>query len=431
MGRWVSNVWGIYAFIRASCMIWPANALPSSCADHPEEVPIMLKRLVSTALVALVVLALLPAGGDAQAPGPIKIGVIQPLSGPVAASGNYVRMGAEIARDWINARGGVNGRRVELVIEDNKSDPKEAASAAEKLIVRDKVPAIMGAWGSSMTLAAMPKLEEYGVPMVVETSSAASITKRGNPWIFRISPPSEMEALGLEQYVDRLGVRRADFLAVNTDWGRGAISAFGDMLKKKGVAVGAAEYMEQSATDMNAQLTKIKGTGGDTLFLTTAVEQITLVMKQAQEQRLERRIVTTGGSSSPTQLIKQAGVAAEGSYHIVFFMPWFPEAMPDGKVARAFVDEWSKRGHPFDGLTEGFRRPVVIARIAEAVKVAGKDDPKAVRDALWRVNLTGVNGPIHFEKDGPAGKESGQSKPSIFIVQIRDGKVALPEFARK
>ena len=89
------------------------------------------------------------AGGPRRiAQSPIKIGVIQPLSGPVAASGNYVRMGAEIARDWINAKGGVNGRKVELVIEDNKSDPKEAASAAEKLIVRDKVPAIMGAWGS-------------------------------------------------------------------------------------------------------------------------------------------------------------------------------------------------------------------------------------------------------------------------------------------
>src|SRR5437762_10765694 len=183
----------------------------------------MLKRLVSTALVALVVLALLPAGGDAQAPGPIKIGVIQPLSGPVAASGNYIRMGAEIARDWINAKGGVLGKQVQLLIEDNKSDPKEAATAAEKLIVKDKVPVIVGAWGSSMTLAAMPKLEEYGVPMVVETSSASTITKRGNPWIFRISPPSEMEALGLEQYVDRLGVKRADFLAVNTDWGRGEI----------------------------------------------------------------------------------------------------------------------------------------------------------------------------------------------------------------
>jgi branched-chain amino acid transport system substrate-binding protein len=389
----------------------------------------MLKRWWSTGLVVLVIGGLSAPAGHAQAP--IKIGVIQPLSGSVAASGNYVRMGAEIARDWINGRGGINGRKVELVIEDNKSDPKEAASAAEKLIVRDKVPAIMGAWGSSMTLAAMPKLEEYGVPMVVETSSAASITRRGNPWVFRISPPSEMEALGLERYVDKLGVKRADFLAVNTDWGRGAVGAFGDMLKKTGAAVGATEFMDQAATDMNAQITKIKGTGGDTLFLTTAVEQITLVLKQAQEQRLARKIVTTGGSSSPTQLIKQAGAAAEGSYHIVFFMPWFPEAMPDGKLAKAFVDEWAKRGHPFEGLTEGFRGHDGIATIAEAVKIAGKDEPKAIQAALWKVSITGVNGPIKFEKDGPAGKESGQSKPSIFVVQIKDGKVALPDFVAK
>src|SRR6059036_4170727 len=244
----------------------------------------MGKRSIVVLALVLVALAALAVPGESQAP--IKIGVIEPLSGPVAASGNYVRMGAEIARDWLNARGGVNGRKIDLVIEDNKSDPKEAASAAEKLIVRDRVPAIMGAWGSSMTLAAMPKLEEYGVPMVVETSSAAAVTKRGNPWVFRISPPSEMEALGLEQYVDKLGVKRADFLAVNTDWGRGAITAFGDVLKRAGAGVGATEFMDQAATDMNAQITKIKADSGDTLFLTTSVEQITLVLKQAQEQRL-------------------------------------------------------------------------------------------------------------------------------------------------
>ena len=77
----------------------------------------MLKRAVATFVVVLLALGLAPMTGDAQAP--IKIGVIEPLSGPVAASGNYVRMGAEIARDWINARGGVNGRKIELVIEDN------------------------------------------------------------------------------------------------------------------------------------------------------------------------------------------------------------------------------------------------------------------------------------------------------------------------
>jgi branched-chain amino acid transport system substrate-binding protein len=385
-------------------------------------------RALVISLVTLVAAAL---AAPAPAQETVKIGVIQPLSGPVAASGNYVRMGAEIGRDWINAKGGVLGRKVELLIEDNKSDPKEAATAAEKLIVRDKVPVIVGAWGSSMTLAAMPKLEEYGVPMVVETSSAATITKRGNPWIFRISPPSEMEALGLEKYLKDLGIKQADFLAVNTDWGRGAVGAFGELLKRSGAQVGTAEFMEQAATDMNAQITKVKAGGADTLFLTTSVEQITLVLKQAQEQRLTRKIITTGGSSSPTQLIKQAGAAAEGTYHILFFLPWFPEAMPDGKLAKAFVDEWAKRGHPFEGLTEGFRGHDGVLTAAEGIRVAGKADPKAVREALWKVSVMGVNGPIKFEKDGPAGKESGQSKPSIFIVQVKDGKIALPAFAAK
>lgn len=389
------------------------------------------RPVLSAVLGGLMIAALLAVSFVTHGAEPIKIGVIQPLSGPVAASGNYVRMGAEIARDWINARGGVLGRPVELAIEDNKSDPKEAASAAEKLIVRDKVPAIMGAWGSSMTLAVMPKLEEYGVPMVVETSSAASVTRKGNPWIFRISPPSEFEARGLEQYLDDLAVKQADFLAVNTDWGRGAVSAFGETLKKQGLGVGAVEFMDQAATDMSAQLTKIRGTGGDTMFLTTSVEQITLVLRQAQEQRLTRKVITTGGSSSPNQLITQAGAAAEGTYHILFFLPWFPEAMPDGKLAKAFVDEWQKRGHPFEGLTEGFRGHDGVVTIAEAMRVAGKPEPKAIREALWKVEVMGVNGPIKFQKDGPAGKESGQSQPSIFVVQIKGGKVTLPAFLAK
>src|SRR5438552_14599707 len=290
-----------------------AGSQGSATPTRSEGVPMARSSVSSMLVVVLAICAASPT--SAQPAEPIKVGVIQPLSGPVAASGNYVRMGAEIARDWINARGGVLGRPINLLIEDNKSDPKEAATAAEQLIVRDKVPVIMGAWGSSMTLAAMPKLEEYGVPMVVETSSASTVTKRGNPWVFRISPPSEMEALGLEKYLKDLGIKKADFLAVNTDWGRGAVSAFGDLLKRSGASVGVAEYMEQAATDMNAQITKIKADNADTLFVTTSVEQITLILRQAQDQRRTRKIVTTGGSATPSQLIKQAGASAEGTYH--------------------------------------------------------------------------------------------------------------------
>jgi branched-chain amino acid transport system substrate-binding protein len=217
----------------------------------------MLKGRLWTCLSALLVVAGLAGSVVAQSRAPIKVGLIQPLSGPVAASGNYVRMGAEIGRDWVNAKGGVLGRQLELLIEDNKSDPKEAAAAAEKLIVRDEVPVMICCWGSSMTLATMPKIEEYGVPLVVETSSARSITQRSNPWVFRISPPSEMEAQGLAKQLAALHIKKYDFLAVNTDWGRGAVTAFGEVLRQQGATAGAVEYMDQAATDLNAQITKI------------------------------------------------------------------------------------------------------------------------------------------------------------------------------
>ncbi|HEX9791164.1 MAG TPA: ABC transporter substrate-binding protein [Kiloniellales bacterium] len=372
---------------------------------------------------AMVMAAMAVAGNSAMAADTIKIGVNQPLTGAVAASGNYVTDGARIAADEINASGGVIGSQVELIIEDNKSNPKEAVSAAEKLIVKDKVPVMMGAWSSTYTLAVMPKLMEYGVPMVVETSSSGKITTSGNPWIFRISPTSEMEAKAFAGKIAGLGIKKANFLVVNNDWGRGAGDEFATMLKASGLEVGVTETMDAKATDLSAQLASIKAAGGDTLFVTTGVEQITLVLKQAKEQQLSTRIITTGGSSSPDQLIEQAGEAAEGSQHILFFAPWFPETAPNPDVATKFVDEWNKRGYNFAGLTEGFRGYDGIMTIKAAIEAAGKAEPAAIQKALWGIHVKGVNGNIAFIKQGPEGQESGQNQPNIYLVKIEGGKI--------
>src|SRR5262245_43743466 len=207
----------------------------------------------------------------------IKIGVTQPLTGAFAASGNYVAQGAKIAEDAINAQRGVLGRKIQLVIEDNKPNPTEATATVEKLISRAKVPVLMRAWRSTLTLAVMPKLMEYQVPMLVETSSSGKITTSGNPYIFRISPTSEMEAKAFGAQVKKFGIKKADFLATNNDFGLGASQEFSKMLKEQGVQVGVMETMDPKATDFSAQLAKIKASGGDTLFVTTAVEQITLI----------------------------------------------------------------------------------------------------------------------------------------------------------
>ena len=385
-----------------------------------------MTRQIRTAAV-LAGFALAAAVPTLVAADTIKIGVNQPLTGAVAASGNYVANGARIAADEINARGGLLGQQVELIIEDNKSNPTEAVAVAEKLIGSDEVPVMMGAWSSTFTLAVMPKLMEYGVPMLVETSSSEKITTQGNPWVFRISPTSEMEAKAFADQVDKFNIKKADFLVVNNDWGRGAADQFGAMLKEHGIEVGAVETMDPAAQDMSAQLSKIKASDADTLFVTTGVEQLTLVLKQARALGLEDRIITTGGSQAPDQLIEQAGSAANGSYHLLFFTPWFPDAAQNPDVAEKFVAEWEKRGYNFAGLTEGFRGYDGIMTIAAAIETAGKAEPEAIREALWTVDVHGVNGDIKFTKQGPEGSESGQNVPNVYVVGIEDGKVVQPQ----
>src|ERR1700761_7837472 len=314
----------------------------------------------------------------------IKIGVNEPLTGAFAASGTYVVNGAKIAADEINAKGGILGKQLELVIEDNKSNPTEAAAVAEKLITGDKVPVMMGAWGSSLTLAVMPKLLEYKVPMVVETSSSGKITTSGNPYIFRLSPTSEMEAKAFAPLVKTMGIKKADFLATNDDFGKGSMQEFTKMLKANGVEIGASETMGEDATDLSAQLAKIKASGGDTIFVTTDVKQLTLILKQAKDQQVTARIITTGGSVSPDQLIEQAGEAANGSYHLVFFTPWFPDAVKNPETAKAFMEAWKAANYDVGGLTEGFRGWDGVYTIAAAIKDAGgKVYAESIAKALW------------------------------------------------
>jgi len=374
-------------------------------------------RLAFTALGAI-----LFAGG-AAAQDTIKIGVTQPLTGAFAASGNYVAQGAKIAEEEINKAGGVLGKKIQLIVEDNKSNPTEAVATAEKLIVKDKVPVMLGAWSSTLTLAVMPKLEEYKVPMLVETSSSGKITTSGNPYIFRISPTSEMEAKAFAPLFKKMSIKKADFLSTNNDFGLGAAKEFAEIAQKEGVQIGTREVMDPKATDFSAQLAKIKASGSDTLFVTTAVEQATLILKQAKDQQVTARIITTGGSVSPDQLIAQAGDAANGSFHLVFFTPWFPDAVKNPDIAKKFVAIWNDKKYNVGGLTEGFRGWDGIHVIVEAIKAAGKAEPEAITKALWGVKVKGINGDIAFIKQGPPGKESAQNVPSVYLVKIDGGKV--------
>ena len=374
-------------------------------------------------IVPAIALAVALLGGAAEAQ-TIKIGVNEPLTGAFAASGNYVVNGAKIAADEINAKGGVLGKKIELVIEDNKCNPTEAAAVAEKLITSDKVPVMMGAWGSSLTLAVMPKLMEYEMPMVVETSSSGKITTTGNPYIFRITPPSAMEAAAFKEIVDKLELKKVDFLAINNDWGRGTAEDFSKMLKEKGDhgrgrrdhgpgRAGHERAAHQAQGHRRHPLRDHRGRAAH------ADPQAGRSARPQEAHHHHRRLAESGPAH-------RAGRRGRQRHHA-------PDVLP-ALVPRGDAEPGSRQGVRrrmeearlrLRRLTESFRGYDGIRTAAAAIEKAGKAEPEAIKAALWEVNMKGLNGDIMFEKHGPAGKESGQSKPSVYLIEINDGKIGM------
>ncbi|NPV74869.1 MAG: ABC transporter substrate-binding protein [Anaerolineae bacterium] len=374
-----------------------------------------------------------PTAAPTVAPAePVKFGVVEPLTGPVADSGSYVINGMNIGIDKINAEGGVCGRPLEAIVMDGKNDPQESANAAELLITRDQVPIIMGAWGSSSTLAVMPVMERHGVPLVVETSSSGKITLPETPgfaWTFRISPMSAMEAEASEPYlVSKLGMTKVAVLSVNNDWGRGAAQVFKEAIERQGGKVISEDFIEQSATDVLPQLTKIKNSEADSILMTTSAGQIATILKQYVELGMTQTVLTTGGSNYPIAVMGLSSKEiVEGTYHLVFYVPERFDLAGDPELAKWYLEEYKKRGLPEVGLGESYRGFDGVNVVAEAFKAVDcKADPVALQQALPKVTFKGLSGTVAFkERDGH------QSRPNIYLVQMVDGKMVVPDFQFK
>ena len=388
-----------------------------------------MKKL-TLVLVVLAAIGLWLGMGIASAADPIKVGVIYPLTGPAAAAGSYQKAGVEIARDKFNAEGGVIGRQVQLFVEDGANDPAQSVSAAEKLVTRDKVDLMIAAWGSSPTLAVSASVtKKYGVPHIVDTASSVKVTKldgnRPNPWLFRISATSQMEAEGLEKVlVGKMGFSKVAFMSVNNDWGRGAAQEFANVIKRTGGTVVAQEIMNADQTDFLTQLTKIKSADANAIIVTSDQAQISLILKQYKQLGMNQKILTTGGGIVPEGLVLLAGQeAAEGVNIITFFAPWFPEMTKISQEAKWFSDEYLKRGGAPKGFGECFRGYDGMKAVKAAIEVAKTTDKEKVRDAFAKVDIQALSGRIKFDS-------FGQSSPNIFVIQVKNGKPAIPDFMK-
>ncbi|HET6560857.1 MAG TPA: ABC transporter substrate-binding protein [Marmoricola sp.] len=360
----------------------------------------------------------------------IVIGVAQPLSGPVAAQGTAVAEGAKIAAKEINDAGGVGGKSLKLVIEDDANDPATCVNIAQRFTTRVKPSAVMGGWGSSCTLAMQPVLERAQMPLLVETSSSDLVTSstgdgQGNEWTFRLSPTSTMEATALKPVLEDMDIEKVFTLSVNNDFGLGAAQHYGDILTGLGADVVGGAKFEQTEQSFSTYVTQAKASGADTWIVTTDAGQIALLLKEARAQRADAKIITTGGSNSPIQVNQLAGgEATNNTFATMFFPVWDPSLAADPEGAQSFLDTWKKEGKDLGEATEGVRGYTGIKVLAAALEnVDDPTDHEAVRDALAEVETPGaIYGNIKFEEWNDL---INQNVPPVYLVETKNGELEL------
>jgi branched-chain amino acid transport system substrate-binding protein len=357
--------------------------------------------------LSLIGLGLLAIGAQAQET--VKIGLIQPLTGSVAYNGTTDVNGSKLALDEINAKGGVLGKKLELVIEDGQCKPANSVNAAEKLIQRDKVAALSGAFCSSATLAVMPVAANNKIPLVTGVSSSAELTEKGNRWFFRATETDALLAKSFAKILfDQLKLRKVAYIGVNDDWGRGGVAEFEKQMTALGATTVMKEYFEHGTSDFYTILTKLKASGADGAFVAAETQDGSIFVKQKAEFGLQLKVFGVG-SWATADFMKLTGASSEGIYAAVPYA-----STMDTPKNKAFVEAYTARYKEAPGKysAAGYN---AINILAAAINRAGSTDAEKIREALTKTDYEGPNGKFKFDAKGQA------SGFNVVLVQLRKG----------
>ena len=355
------------------------------------------------------------ANEKAPAAGGIPIGFYGALSGPEATFAVSGRNGSRLAVEEINRSGGVLGVPLTLLVEDDRNEPAEAASAVSKLITRDHVVALIGENASSRTLAAAPIAQSYRVPMISPTSTNVAVTKKGD-YIFRACFTDATQGRALAAFARK--TLKAATVAIlvdsRSDYSVGLAEAFRDGFTGAGGRVVAEMKYSEGDSDFSGQLTAIAPLSPDVLFVPGYYTDAGLVARQARALGVAAVLLGADGWDSP-KLAEIGGQALDGAYFSNHFS--VDEPSP---AARAFVNAYAKAyGSTPDGIAA---LSYDAARLlADAIRRAGSTEGKRVRDALAATTgFEAVTGTISFDAD------RNPIKP-ILILKIEKGKFRYVE----
>lgn len=360
-------------------------------------------------------LAALTGSASAQRVSPVRFGAVFVLSGDGAAYGQSQREGLELARDIINASGGINGRPIEIILEDSAGDRTGAVNAALKLINRDRVLAIIGPTLSPEMFAVGPVADRARTVIMGVSNTALGIADIGR-YVFRNSLPEEAVLPStVRASLEYLGYQRAALLySNNNDYTLSAARTFEEQLRLHGVEIVISETFHDGDTDFRAQLTKVAGANPDVLVVSALYREAALLLQQARQMGLNQPVVGGNGFNSP-ELFRLAGAAVEGA---IVGSPWFPGR--DEPHVRQFVEAYQAR---YGRIPDQFAAQAYdgLFLFAEAArKSAGAaDNRETFRDALASIrNFNGVTGVFSFDDNGDPSMEAN-------VLEIRNGAYVL------
>jgi branched-chain amino acid transport system substrate-binding protein len=377
-----------------------------------------MARKLSFLLVALIIVSLLlsgctpkPAeqtgGGEEDV---IRIGVFEPMTGANAAGGALEVEGVELANKLYPE---VLGKKVELVIVDNKSDAVEAASAAALLVEKEKVAAIIGSWGSSLSMAAGDIIRDK-VPTVGASCTNPLVTQ-GNDWYFRVCfiDPFQGKVMATYSY-EKLGAKKAAIIQeVNNDYAIGLAKFYTDAFKEltgDDNAIVAVTNYNTGDQDFSAQLTNIMTANPDVIFAPGNFTESALIVKQARQLGITVPII--GGDTYETpEFIEIGGDAVEGCVFSTFFTSETPITKESEKFLEEYRAEYGKEPAAVTALAYD-----AYILILDAIERAGSTDPVALRDAIAATEgFEGAAGIITLDENGDAVKNA-------VIKQVKNGE---------
>ena len=353
-----------------------------------------------------------------QAQDSIKVGIILPVTGDKAKFGEIEKKSFELALDELNAAGGVNGKKLEFVFEDDTGRPDVARSAAEKLITKDKVVMLGGGYGSSETFAIAGVAQQNQMPFLVNTGSDDKITTQGWNFIFRLNPPVSEYPKALESFLtDVVKPKTAAILYENTNFGSSGSKEFQQICERLGIKVVVLEGYEHGGVDFKPLLIKVKQFKPDLVYMISYIMDASLLMRQSMELRLNPKVFV-GGAAGFTlpEFPKNAGKASDLVYSATL---WYQTLPFPG--AKDYYDKFVKR-FGMDTEYHGAEAYAAAYVIADALKRAKSLQADDVRQALAATDMMTVFGPVKFIA---YDKMTNQNKLPTYLVQWIDGKLEL------